>query len=144
MPDDDPIYATVADEISQGQYERATLARSLADSGGNEAVAKSLYVRYRVLQLNEKQEQVSSAGAQAREQARQLGKARLLANESVLCPYCSHVGMAKSEARGSMILGLFLSIVLFPFGLIYFLFYSGYRYTCANCGKELYADLIRI
>ena len=47
----DAYYKAVAEEISRRHIDKATWTRAFAESGGNQAVAKSLYCRYRAEQL---------------------------------------------------------------------------------------------
>ena len=47
----DAYYKAVAEEISRRHIDKATWTRAFAESGGDQAVAKSLYCRYRAEQL---------------------------------------------------------------------------------------------
>ncbi len=61
-PDDNPFYEAVADEMEQERLDKVVWTRAIANSAGDEKLAKSLYIRYRVQTLSEARAQ------QAREQ----------------------------------------------------------------------------
>lgn len=55
-------------------------------------------------------------------------------------PNCAYQGKAIKKARGSLIVGLFLCCFLLLPGVLYFMFKSGYRYSCPKCGLQMAAD----
>ncbi|VEB35523.1 Uncharacterised protein [Legionella cherrii] len=60
----------------------------------------------------------------------------------MICPNvnCGYIGKPKKEARGSIIVGLILCMFFLLPGVLYFLFRSGYRYSCPNCGMQISTD----
>ena len=62
--------------------------------------------------------------------------------KTIICPNpnCDYKGKPKRVARGSTIVGLFLLCFFIVPGLLYFIFKSGYRYSCPQCGVQIAAD----
>ena len=60
----------------------------------------------------------------------------------MICPNsnCGYKGKPKKTARGSFIVGLILCIFFLLPGILYFMFKSGYRYSCPNCGMKIGVD----
>ncbi len=62
------LYEIVAEEIEQGLLEKVAWTRAIAESTGDEKLAKSLYIRFRVQTLEENESQKARAARSAREQ----------------------------------------------------------------------------
>lgn len=62
--------------------------------------------------------------------------------DNIICPNpnCDYKGTAKRTARGSTLVGLILLCFFILPGLLYFMFKSGYRYTCPKCGMQIRID----
>lgn len=60
----------------------------------------------------------------------------------IICPNpnCGYRGKPRQQARGSILVGLFLLLFFLLPGILYFMFRGGYRYYCPNCGIQLGAD----
>ena len=60
----------------------------------------------------------------------------------IICPNpnCGYRGPAKIRLRGSALVGLILLCFFILPGLLYFMFKSGYRYTCPKCGMQIRSD----
>ena len=60
----------------------------------------------------------------------------------MICPNvnCGYKGEAKKTARGSTAVGLLLCCFFLLPGILYFMFKSGYRYSCPKCGMQISAD----
>lgn len=60
----------------------------------------------------------------------------------MICPNvnCGYRGPAKRRKRGSVLLGLLLCLFGLVPGVLYFIFRSGYRYSCPRCGLQIAAD----
>lgn len=60
----------------------------------------------------------------------------------IICPNpnCGYKGPVKKKARGSRIVGVILILFLLVPGILYFLFFSGYRYYCPRCGFQIARD----
>ncbi len=146
MPDDDFLYAQVAQEITDGRIDKTTWTRAFAHSGGAEDATKSLYIRFRVESLREQVQQAAIVANQQKRLAMQQAKEQVQAGGQVSCPNCGHRGDPIKEARGGASqLGIcfLLLIVFFPLGIIYACFTSGYRYKCAKCGTQFHRDTIK-
>jgi hypothetical protein len=48
-------------------------------------------------------------------------------------PNCGHRGTAASRPKGSRMAMWILIILLFPLGMIYAMFFSGYQHCCPKC-----------
>ena len=60
----------------------------------------------------------------------------------MICPYpnCHYEGRPKRQARGLLLVGLWLcGFFLLP-GILYFLFNSGFRYFCPRCKMQISED----
>ena len=55
-------------------------------------------------------------------------------------PNCGYRGKPKRKARGSVLVGLLLLCFFLLPGILYFIFKSGYRYSCPKCGLQIAAD----
>jgi hypothetical protein len=57
----------------------------------------------------------------------------------IICPNvnCRYVGPGRHVARGSIIVGLILSLFTCGIGLLYFIFFSGFRTYCPRCGLQI-------
>lgn len=53
---------------------------------------------------------------------------------------CGFRGAPEKKARGSRIVLLFLLLLGVLPGLLYLLFFSGYTYSCPQCGVRINAD----
>jgi len=62
--------------------------------------------------------------------------------KQIICPNpnCGYRGPPKKVARGSMIVGVLLCCLMLLPGILYFIFMSGYRYLCPQCGVQLAND----
>ena len=62
--------------------------------------------------------------------------------KQIICPNpnCGYKGFAREEKRGSTALGIVLLIFFLIPGILYFIFRSGYRYYCPQCGMQIAAD----
>jgi len=60
-------------------------------------------------------------------------------NRKIRCG-CGYEGRTKVKSRGSLLVGLVLLVLLFPVGIIYFIFKSGYRYYCPKCNMQVGID----
>lgn len=60
----------------------------------------------------------------------------------IICPNpnCGYRGPAKKKARGSFLVGLILCLFFLLPGILYFMFKSGYRYSCPKCGLQTGVD----
>jgi hypothetical protein len=67
---------------------------------------------------------------------------RQLRYGEIICPNarCGYVGYPRRAARGSIAVGCLLTLIFLVPGILYFLFFSGYRYLCPNCGVQLSAE----
>lgn len=65
--EDSEFYKIVADEIDNGQLDRVSWTRAVANSGGDPLLAKSLYIRCRVQLLNDARAEQERAAQCARE-----------------------------------------------------------------------------
>lgn len=61
---------------------------------------------------------------------------------SIICPNpnCGYKGKPNKIARGSTIVGIILCFFFLLPGILYFMFKSGYRYSCPNCGMQTSVD----
>lgn len=61
----------------------------------------------------------------------------------IICPNanCCYKGPPEKIARGSGLVGGLLVFFLLPFGIIYLMFFRGYRTLCPRCGLQLSCDL---
>ncbi len=59
--------------------------------------------------------------------------------KKIICPNpkCDFTGKPSKKARGSTLVGLILCLFFLLPGIIYFIFKSGYRYYCPNCGIQV-------
>jgi DNA-directed RNA polymerase subunit RPC12/RpoP len=57
----------------------------------------------------------------------------------IICPNpnCGYVGSPEKQARGSLVVGCLLTLIMILPGLIYFAFMSGYNYICPRCGVHI-------
>ena len=57
----------------------------------------------------------------------------------IICPNpkCEYQGPAKRTPKGSTGLGCLLTLLWLLPGILYFIFKSGYRYTCPQCGIQV-------
>jgi len=62
--------------------------------------------------------------------------------KNIICPNpnCGFKGPAQRKARGSTLIGFILLCFFILPGLIYFMFKSGYRYSCPKCGMQISVD----
>jgi len=62
--------------------------------------------------------------------------------KNIICsnPNCCYQGKPKKKARGSAALGLILLCFLVLPGVLYFMFKSGYIYSCPKCGLQIQSD----
>ena len=67
-PEDNGFYEMVADEISEGRVDKVAWTRAVANSAGDENLAMSLYVRYRVQALQEAHTEQARAAHEAQVQ----------------------------------------------------------------------------
>ena len=60
----------------------------------------------------------------------------------IICPNanCGYKGKARKQARGSLLVGLFLCCFFLLPGILYFMLKSGYRYICPQCGMQIGSD----
>ncbi len=60
----------------------------------------------------------------------------------IICPNanCGYKGPPKKVARGSTFIGLILCCFFLLPGILYFMFKSGYRYICPQCGLQIAID----
>ena len=60
----------------------------------------------------------------------------------IICPNprCGYVGPPLRVARGSTLAGLVLLLFFVLPGVLYFMFKSGYRYNCPQCGLQISVD----
>ncbi len=60
----------------------------------------------------------------------------------IICPNpnCGYRGEATRKARGSMAAGCLLTLFLVLPGVLYFIFFRGYRYYCPKCGLQIASD----
>ncbi len=60
----------------------------------------------------------------------------------IICPNpnCGYEGRPRCRARGSVLVGLFLCLFFLLPGILYFMFKSGYRYSCPKCGMQVRID----
>jgi hypothetical protein len=60
----------------------------------------------------------------------------------IVCPNpnCGYVGRPNKIARGSTIIGILLLLCWILPGVIYFMFFSGYRYCCPRCQCQISND----
>lgn len=61
---------------------------------------------------------------------------------SIICPNvnCGYKGEAKRTPRGSTAVGFILCLFFLLPGILYFMFKSGYRYSCPQCGMQIRVD----
>lgn len=62
--------------------------------------------------------------------------------KSIICPNmnCGFQGQAIRIKRANMAIGILLLFFGFLPGLLYFIFKSGYRYSCPKCGLQIRTD----
>jgi LITAF-like zinc ribbon domain len=62
--------------------------------------------------------------------------------KQIICPntHCGYKGLAREEKRGSTLLGVILCFFFLVPGILYFIFRSGYRYYCPQCGMQIAQD----
>jgi len=60
----------------------------------------------------------------------------------IICPNanCGYKGQPQREARGNVIIGLFLCCFFLLPGILYFMLKEGYRYRCPKCGVQISND----
>ena len=60
----------------------------------------------------------------------------------IICPNpnCGYKGQPAKKSRGSVLVGLILCLFFLLPGIIYFMFKSGYRYSCPKCGLQVSVD----
>ena len=64
-----------------------------------------------------------------------------LMSRNIICPNPNgYRGPADRKARGSILVGLVLCLFFQIPGVLYFVFMSGYRYVCPNCGMQVGND----
>ncbi|WOJ93686.1 hypothetical protein R0135_00620 [Congregibacter variabilis] len=68
---EEALYEQVVNELSQSKKRNGLWAKALADSGGSEDKAKSLYIRYRVQSLKDESEMAEAIAEQEEHQRRQ-------------------------------------------------------------------------
>ncbi len=63
--------------------------------------------------------------------------------KEIICPNqnCGYKGSPKKVARGNALVGIILLLFFLLPGILYFMFKSGYRYICPQCGMQLTADV---
>jgi len=61
----------------------------------------------------------------------------------IICPNqnCGYKGKPKKISRGNTLVGIILCMFFILPGILYFMFKSGYRYVCPQCGLQLSADI---
>lgn len=61
----------------------------------------------------------------------------------IICPNqnCGYKGKPKKISRGNFFVGIILCFFFLLPGIFYFMFKSGYRYICPQCGIQLSADV---
>jgi hypothetical protein len=66
----------------------------------------------------------------------------MFGNRYIICPNpnCGYKGKAKTQARGSRLMALILLACCVLPGILYLLFFQGYRYSCPKCGMQLASD----
>lgn len=52
-------------------------------------------------------------------------------------PNCGYKGEPNKQARGSVFIGIILCCFFLLPGILYFMFKSGYRYICPQCGMQI-------
>ena len=64
------------------------------------------------------------------------------ANRTIICPNpnCGYTGEARREARGSCLVALILLLLFILPGILYLMFFQGYRYYCPKCGMQIASD----
>lgn len=62
---------------------------------------------------------------------------------SMICPNpnCGYKGGRRKVARGNAIVGVLLCCFFLLPGVLYFMFFRGYRYYCPKCGMQIGADV---
>lgn len=143
---DDFLYAQVAQEITNGRIDQTTWTRAFADSGGAQDVTKSLYIRFRVEKLRQQAQRAALLADHQGRAAVRRAKQAVQSGQAVTCPSCGHSGDPIKEPRGGqgqMALCAILLILLFPVGILYACFTSGYRYKCGKCRSQFHRDTIR-
>lgn len=60
----------------------------------------------------------------------------------IICPNpnCGYKGPATQIARGNALIGFLLCFFFLLPGILYFMFMSGYRYVCPQCGLQVGSD----
>ena len=104
--DDNAFYEVVAGEIEQGQIDKVIWTRAIANSAGDDSLAKSLYVRYRVQVLQEASRAEHEAQILAQEhqrrQAEEAAAREQAENNKTGC------GIALLVVIGIFIIGIFI------------------------------------
>ena len=60
----------------------------------------------------------------------------------IICPnpHCGYKGRPRYKPRGSLLFGLILCCLFLLPGILYFIFRSGYRLLCPECGMQLSSE----
>jgi hypothetical protein len=64
------------------------------------------------------------------------------ANRQIICPNanCGYRGLARRQARGSCLIAFILLCFFILPGVLYLMFFQGYRYYCPQCGMQIGSD----
>lgn len=121
----DIIFSQVGSEILKKDYSPGAMARAIAESEGNQKAVESMYIRHRFAELKNERD---AAAAEERKR-----------KSFVLCPKCGHFDNPLRKPRGNLIVfAILLCVYIIP-GLLYVLWFNGYKGVCSKCGKKLLA-----
>jgi len=119
---EEQIYAQVVDELSQGQKRSGLWGKALADSNGEEAKAKSLYIKYRVQSIVD--EKVILKDVERKEEERKLDKQRAVERERKIQLDTQQRQKWINKLKNFL---LFIGVLFLPYIFVWFTLKSGYK-----------------
>ncbi len=133
----DALYEQIGEEMARKEFAAGAMARAVAESDGNKARAESLYVKLRFEELMRQLEQHEATNAIAKEQQRQHAIAKDFEQGIITCPKCGYHGLPAKKPRGYLPIGFILMFAYVVPGLLYFMYFNGYKGVCHKCGRTL-------
>ena len=141
-------FEQVAAEVARGEFVTWVMAKAAADAGGDEARAKSLYMRYRADELladgrkaalQEQGRALAAIAAKPVAKAKELWHAISLpqATKQYNCKGCGAVTNGTRVARGDELVALGLLLLGIIPGVIYIAARHGYKLVCDKCNGNL-------